>query len=66
MSEPRVPQYLACRFVLSGANIMAPGLTSPGATIHDEVGWFGVFVKLGLQSYSEAANMRSSGRAHVS
>ena len=27
----------AIKFVLSGANIMAPGLTSPGATIHDEV-----------------------------
>ena len=26
----------AIKFVLSGANIMAPGLTSPGATIHDE------------------------------
>jgi predicted RNA-binding protein (TIGR00451 family) len=28
----------AIKFVLSGANIMCPGLTSPGATIHDEVG----------------------------
>lgn len=28
----------ATKFVLSGANIMCPGLTSPGATIHDEVG----------------------------
>ena len=28
----------AIKFVLSGANIMAPGLTSPGATMHDEVG----------------------------
>ena len=27
----------AIKFVLSGANIMAPGLTSSGATIHDEV-----------------------------
>lgn len=27
----------AIKFVLSGANIMAPGLTSPGATIHNEV-----------------------------
>lgn len=27
----------AIKFVLSGANIMTPGLTSPGATIHDEV-----------------------------
>lgn len=27
----------AIRFVLSGANIMCPGLTSPGATMHDEV-----------------------------
>ncbi len=27
----------AIKFVLSGANIMAPGLTSPGATLHDEV-----------------------------
>lgn len=27
----------AIKFVLSGANIMCPGLTSPGATIHDEV-----------------------------
>ena len=27
----------AIKFVLSGANIMAPGLTSPGATMHDEV-----------------------------
>jgi predicted RNA-binding protein (TIGR00451 family) len=27
----------AIKFVLSGANIMSPGLTSPGATIHDEV-----------------------------
>eukprot|EP00884_Botryococcus_braunii_P011354 jgi/Botrbrau1/20219/Bobra.31_1s0016.1 len=26
----------AIKFVLSGANIMTPGLTSPGATIHDE------------------------------
>eukprot|EP00983_Pelagomonas_calceolata_P036392 1133652-Pelagomonas_calceolata.AAC.3 len=26
----------AIKFVLSGANIMCPGLTSPGATIHDE------------------------------
>eukprot|EP00882_Tetradesmus_deserticola_P011551 GHRQ01012218.1.p1 GENE.GHRQ01012218.1~~GHRQ01012218.1.p1 ORF type:complete len:184 (+),score=29.86 GHRQ01012218.1:169-720(+) len=28
----------AIKFVLSGANIMCPGLTSAGATIHDEVG----------------------------
>jgi len=27
----------AIRFVLAGANIMCPGLTSPGACIHDEV-----------------------------
>ncbi|KAI7839747.1 hypothetical protein COHA_006551 [Chlorella ohadii] len=27
----------AIKFVLSGANIMCPGLTSPGATIHHEV-----------------------------
>ena len=27
----------AIKFVLSGANIMCPGLTSPGATVHDEV-----------------------------
>jgi PUA domain protein len=27
----------AIKFVLSGANIMAPGLTSAGATLHDEV-----------------------------
>ena len=27
----------ALKFVMSGANIMCPGLTSPGATIHDEV-----------------------------
>lgn len=27
----------AIKFVLSGANIMCPGLTSPGATIHIEV-----------------------------
>ena len=28
----------AIKFVLSGANIMCPGLTSPGATMHNEVG----------------------------
>ncbi len=28
----------AIKFVLSGANIMCPGLTHPDATIHDEVG----------------------------
>lgn len=27
----------ALKFVMSGANIMCPGLTSPGATIHNEV-----------------------------
>ena len=27
----------AIKFVLSGANIMCPGLTSKGATMHDEV-----------------------------
>jgi len=27
----------AIKFVLSGANIMCPGLTSPGATMHNEV-----------------------------
>jgi len=27
----------AIKFVLNGADIMCPGLTSPGATIHDEV-----------------------------
>lgn len=27
----------AIKFVLAGANIMCPGLTSPGATIHTEV-----------------------------
>ncbi|KAL4853857.1 Malignant T-cell-amplified sequence 1 [Chlorella vulgaris] len=27
----------AIKFVLSGANIMCPGLTSPGATMHDEL-----------------------------
>lgn len=26
----------AIKFVLQGANIMCPGLTSPGATIHTE------------------------------
>lgn len=31
----------AIKFVLSGANIMCPGLTSPGATIHDEVRTWG-------------------------
>ena len=36
MAKLRVDQG-AIRFVLSGANIMCPGLTSPGATIHDEV-----------------------------
>lgn len=34
---PWWPAMLVRRFVLSGANIMCPGLTSPGATIHDEV-----------------------------
>lgn len=28
----------AIKFVLSGANVMCPGLTSPGATLHDELG----------------------------
>ena len=28
----------AIRFVLSGANIMCPGLTSPGGALDDEVG----------------------------
>ena len=28
----------AIKFVLSGANVMCPGLTSPGATMHDELG----------------------------
>lgn len=28
----------AIKFVLSGAHIMCPGLTSAGATMHDEVG----------------------------
>ena len=27
----------AVRFVFAGANIMCPGLTSAGATMHDEV-----------------------------
>ena len=27
----------ATKFILGGANIMCPGLTSPGATIHEEV-----------------------------
>ena len=27
----------AIRFVFAGANIMCPGLTSAGATLHDEV-----------------------------
>ncbi len=27
----------AIKFVLQGANMMCPGLTSPGATIHAEV-----------------------------
>lgn len=36
MKKVRVDQG-AIKFVLSGANIMCPGLTSPGATIHDEV-----------------------------
>jgi len=27
----------AIKFVLSGANVMCPGLTSPGATLHDEL-----------------------------
>lgn len=32
----------AIKFVLSGANIMCPGLTSAGATMEDEVGgWAG-------------------------
>jgi predicted RNA-binding protein (TIGR00451 family) len=30
----------AIKFVLAGADIMCPGLTSPGATIHDEVRLF--------------------------
>ena len=36
MKKLRVDQG-AIKFVLSGANIMCPGLTSPGATLHDEV-----------------------------
>ena len=36
MKKARVDQG-AIKFVLSGANIMCPGLTSPGATLHDEV-----------------------------
>lgn len=28
----------AIKFVLSGANIMCPGLTSPGGALDDEVG----------------------------
>ena len=36
MKKVRVDQG-AIKFVLSGANIMCPGLTSAGATIHDEV-----------------------------
>lgn len=36
MSKLRVDKG-AIKFVLSGANIMCPGLTSAGATIHDEV-----------------------------
>lgn len=35
MKKARVDQG-AIKFVLSGANIMCPGLTSPGATLHDE------------------------------
>ena len=31
----------AIKFVLSGANIMCPGLTSPGATLHVEVRYEG-------------------------
>lgn len=27
----------AIKFVLAGADVMCPGLTSPGATMHDEV-----------------------------
>jgi len=33
----------AIKFVLSGANIMCPGLTSEGATIHDEVCLFSLY-----------------------
>ena len=32
----------AIKFVVSGANIMCPGLTSPGATLHDEVRLCGI------------------------
>jgi len=43
MKKARVDQG-AIKFVLSGANIMCPGLTSPGATLHDEVPpLFGLF-----------------------
>lgn len=27
----------AIKFVLAGADVMCPGLTSPGATMHDQV-----------------------------
>ena len=42
-SDPEIMPRLrvdkgAIRFVFAGANIMCPGLTSAGATIHDEVG----------------------------
>ena len=37
MPKLRVDQG-AIKYVISGANIMCPGLTSPGATIHNEVG----------------------------
>jgi predicted ribosome-associated RNA-binding protein Tma20 len=36
----------AIKFVLSGANIMCPGFTSPGATIHDEVRDYTVVILL--------------------
>lgn len=36
MKKARVDQG-AIKFVLSGANIMCRGLTSPGATLHDEI-----------------------------
>ena len=52
----------AIKFVLAGANIMCPGLTSEGATMHSEVRAPALLVRRTVVRHGAAQTVQSVGR----
>jgi predicted RNA-binding protein (TIGR00451 family) len=55
----------AIRFVFAGANIMCPGLTSKGATMHDEVDEDTPVVRRGAQGMAPRSDVSARLRRTV-